>query len=162
VTYKLTPLAIVSAFVLTIPGLIVGGVAAFLYRSFLLPLFDGNLINWITAGWFETLTMAILPNAIHGAIAGALAIWVSFKIISRANYEIVAYSVSAIVVAFAALGFVAGIVQRGLSLSLIELASNTIGIVIGLFIAWSAVKDDQSKRFSQEQLAGGDAEDARP
>jgi hypothetical protein len=148
VTCKLTPLGILLAIVLTIPGLLIGGVIAFLYRMFLEPMFGGNLFNWISGGWFETLSMAIIPNAIHGIVGGGLAVWASFKILKRANYEIVAYSVSAIVVAFTAIAFFTGLAQKGMNVGLIELVSNTGGVVLGLFLGREHIKSDQQRYFA--------------
>lgn len=148
-TYKLTPLGILATIVLTIPGLLVGGIVAFVYRMLLGPAFYGNLINWISGGWFETLTMAIFPNVIHGVVGGGLAVWVSFKILKRVNYEVVAYSVSTIIIAFAAIALLIGILDEGLNVRLIELVANTVGIVFGLFAGREYIKEAQRLVLSQ-------------
>jgi hypothetical protein len=131
--HKLTWLAVILTFILLIPSLFVGGVMTWVYFAFLGILEDGTFLGWLTNGFFDLLILSIIPNFAHGVIGGAIALWVSTKELKHANYEIVAYTVSGIVVAFAVLGLIGGYVQSGVGWSLVELASNTVGIVLGLF-----------------------------
>lgn len=103
-------------------------------------MLEGNLLDWITAGWFKTLTLAIFPNLIHGAIAGGIALYVSARIVKHANYEIVAYSVSTIVIVLSVLSFMIVFGNLGISMDHVEIAANAVGTIGALFsIAISSV-----------------------
>jgi hypothetical protein len=149
-THRLTPLAILVTFILTIPGLVIGQIVSLLYDFFLGGMFDGNLFNWISGGWFKTITMAIIPNALSGAIAGFFAIRVTFAIkpLKQANYEITAYAVSAIIVAFTALAVLFILRQDGMNVRVIETLANTVGLIVSLFAAQQSVRDDQKALVS--------------
>jgi hypothetical protein len=147
ISYRLTPLAILITLVLIVPGLLLGAIAAYFYQATMGSLFEGNLINWISGGWFKTLFMSIFPQAIHGGVAGAFALWASAKMLTKANYEIVAYSVSAIVIAFAVLAVVLEISGKGINLTLLELTSQVGGLAAGLFLVWESIKEDQRCRL---------------
>lgn len=143
--HRLTPLAILVVFVLTIPGLVLGQIGSLLYGFFVGGMFDGNPLDWITGGWFKTIVMAILPNGLAGAIAGYFAIRVTFAIkpLKQANYEITAYAMSAIVVAFTVLAVVFVLQRDGMSVRVVETISNTVGLIVGLFATQQSVRDDQ-------------------
>src|SRR5262245_21281599 len=112
--HRLTWLAIIVAILMTIPGLVLGGIAAWIYKAFMLPYLEGNLLNWITAGWFEKLTVAVFPNVVQGMAAGAFGIYITSKILKFANYEIVAYSTATIVVALTLFGLSLAFAKSGL------------------------------------------------
>lgn len=135
--YKYTPWAILLTILLVIPGMILGALARHLYVSQLEGYFDGNLIDWVSQGWFKTLFMSVVPHAIHFGVAGAFAIWVCSKILKSANYEIVAYSVSGIFVALTLFLTIIVIASDGLSIGTIEQASETGGFVLGVFSVWA-------------------------
>ncbi len=130
--YRKTWLAIIVTFIAVIPAMIIGKFVSVLY-SFLMSRFEGGLLGWITFGWADRIFNSIFPNLVHGFIGGWLAVWLSCKLLKYANYEIVAYSVSTIICAFAFWGFLIGILQRGIGLDTIELISNTVGVIVGLF-----------------------------
>jgi len=108
-------------------------------------MFDGNLFDWISGGWFKTIVMAIIPNALAGGIAGYFAIRVTFAIkpLKQANYEITAYAMSAIVVAFTALAILFVLQREGMNVRVIETLANTVGLIAGVFGAEQSVRDDQ-------------------
>ena len=145
--HKLTPLAILAVFVLTIPGCVIGQIVSFLYVHFLMGYLEGNLFDWISGGWFKILMMAIIPNALSGAIGGFFGLRITFAIkpLRQANYEIAAYAISAIVVVLGALGILMIFTRDGISVRLIESLSNGVGIVAGLFSAHQSVQEDQNR-----------------
>lgn len=147
--HRMTWLAIIAAFVLLFPGLLLGGIAAWIYFNFLFPSLDGNLFNWITAGWFKTITMAIFPNVLHGGIGGAVAMYVTSRLLKFSNYEIVAYSVSTIVVLVGAFGLFAGFMNSRLGLGHVELVSQVVGMLGGLFFAAQHAKEEQRARMAK-------------
>ena len=130
---KWTWLAIIVAFLLLIPFLFVGGLAAYLYNALYGWIFEGGLFNWITAGWFEKIVKVVFPSIIQGGVAGFLALFVTSKILKRANYEVVAYTISGIVIFLTLLTLLLGLARNGLNIGMIGVISNTIGIVVGLF-----------------------------
>jgi hypothetical protein len=89
--------------------------------------------------------MAIIPNAIAGGIGGFVGVRLTFlvKPLKQADYEIVAYAMSAIVVLISALGIFVAFRQDGMSIGIVENISNGVGIIFGLFMAQQAVRDDQ-------------------
>lgn len=143
--HKLTPLAIFSVFVLAIPGLVVGQIVSFLYGLFLGGMFDGNLVDWATGGWFKIVFMAVIPNALSGMIGGIIGVRLTYLIkpLKQANYEIVAYAIATIVIALSALGIFVSLHRDGISIGIVENISNCIGIVIGLFVGSQSVRDAQ-------------------
>jgi hypothetical protein len=143
--HRLTPLAILIVFVLTIPGLVIGQIVSFVYGWSMGGMLDGNLFDWISGGWFNTIFMAIVPNALAGSIGGYFGIRVTFAIkpLKQANYEIAAYAMSAIFVVLAALATLLVLTQEGMNSKVIETISNAIGLIIGLFSAQQSVRDDQ-------------------
>jgi hypothetical protein len=143
--HRLTPVAIFAVFVLTIPGLVLGQIAAFLYGWFLSGMFDGNLINWISGGWFKIVVMAIIPNALSGVIGGLVGVRLAYVIkpLREANYEIVAYAISTIVVALSAIGIFIVFHRDGISIGIVENIANGAGIVVGLFVGQQSIKEDQ-------------------
>lgn len=135
--YKYTPWAILLTILLAVPGMILGALAKYLYISQMAGYFEGNLINWVSQGWFKTLFMSVFPHAVHFGIAGAFAIWICSKILKSANYEIVAYAVSGIFIALTLAMTIIVTANEGLSLATIEQASETGGFVLGIFIVWA-------------------------
>lgn len=147
--YEKTWLAIIVAFIAAIPGLIVGALVAHVYRS-LMRVFEGGLLDWITSGWADKIFNSIFPNLVHGMIGGAIAIWLASKILKRANYEIVAYSVSTIICMLALFSIVLGGLKDGLGIATIEIISNSAGVVAGLFIGSQGARERQ---FVVERIA---------
>jgi hypothetical protein len=91
--------------------------------------------------------MAYFPNFLGGMIAGlfGLGVTAAIKWFKQANYEIVAYSVSAIVVALEAMTLLFGYQREGLSLNMIETLANAFGVIAGLFMAQQQVKENQQR-----------------
>jgi hypothetical protein len=118
-------------------------------------MFDGNLFDWISGGWFKTITMAIIPNALAGAIAGYFAVRVTFAIkpLKQANYEIIAYAVSAIVVVFTVLAVLFILQRDGMNVRVIETLSNTVGLIGSLFAAQQSVQSDQRALVPRNTVA---------
>ncbi len=143
--HKLTPLAIFTVFVLVIPGLVVGQIVSFLYGLFLGGMFEGNLVDWATGGWFKIVFMAVIPNALSGVIGGIIGVRLTYLIrpLKQANYEIVAYAIATIVIALSALGIVMSLHRDGIGIGIVENISNSMGIVAGLFVGYQSVRDEQ-------------------
>lgn len=143
--HKLTLLAILVVFVLTIPGLIIGQIVAMVYGWFIGGYIGGNPFNWISGGWFNTIIMAIIPNALAGGIGGFFALRVTFAIkpLKRANFESVAYAMSAVAVVLVGLGIMMVLNRDGMNIGVIESLANTVGLIIGLFAAQQSIRDDQ-------------------
>ena len=81
--YRLTWAAIIVALVLVVPGFIVGGVVAMLYKSFLGSLgIGGN--HWIFfLEWIDKIVLAWFPSLLHGMVGGALAIAIAIAITGK-------------------------------------------------------------------------------
>jgi len=153
--HKLTPAAICVVFVLTIPGLVMGQIVSFLYGLFLGGMFDGNLVDWATGGWFKIVTMAVIPNALSGIVGGIIGVRLTYLIrpLKQANYEIVAYAISTIVIALSALGIFMSLHRDGIGIGIVENISNCVGIVVGLFIGYQSVRDEQRSRVARSKPA---------
>lgn len=150
ITHKLTPLAILVVFVLTIPGLFLGQILALLYGLLIGTYLQGNLIDWVTNGWMSTLLKAVVPNVISGLVGGMIGIVLAFKIkyLRQANYEIAAYAVSAIALTITVLSLFFLFHSEGMSVRMIESLSNVLGIVFGLFSQQSSIRQEQRKAVS--------------
>lgn len=135
--YKFTPWAILFTLLLSVPGVLLGGLVKAIYTWQFAGYFDGNLVNWVSSGWFKILFMSIFPHLVHFGVAGAFSIWLCSKIFKSANYEIVSYSVSGIFLVLALLIIGFNISQKGISLEILELISETVGFISGLFIVWA-------------------------
>lgn len=153
--HKLTPLTILVVFVLTIPGLVIGQLISLVYGWFIGSMAGDSLFNWISAGWFHTIVMAIIPNALSGAIAGYFGIRVTFtiKYLKQANYEIAAYAMSAIIVALTVFLVFVALKEDGMSIRVVELVSNTAGLVGGLFGGYQSVAQDQRRAMRMDAPA---------
>ncbi len=143
---KYTWLAIPATLVATIPGLLVGGVAKFIYLAMIGPMIEGGVLNWISDGFFGRVITSIFPEAIHGAIGGAMGIFLAHKFIKQADYNVVAYCVTSLVIMFSliAIGFASSPLA---SLDTLSLVSNTAGLILGLFsVASTLSSPSQSQR----------------
>jgi hypothetical protein len=139
---KYTWLAIPVTLLATVPGLVLGGVVKFLYLAFVGPMIEGGILNWLSDGFAEKLFTAIVPEGLHGAVAGYFGIVVVHKFLKQADYNVVAYAVTSIAIVFSliALGFSASL----LSLDTAGLIANTIGLAAGLFAATQSLPQNES------------------
>jgi hypothetical protein len=136
-------LSIAVVFLLLIPATFVGGIAKLIYLAAVGHyLASDGLINWISGGWFDRISLAVFPNLLHGAVAGALAIYVASRILRRVTFETAAYAVSSLVVLIALIGGLFGFAKDGFGLELVELVANTAGIIAGLFLTAQGVDQD--------------------
>ncbi len=135
--YRFTWAAIIAALCLILPGFIVGGVVAFLYKSFLESIGIGSS-HWIFfLEWIDKVVLMGFPSMMHGAIGGGLTIIVTSKIFKYANMSIVRYTTSAIFILMLIVASVYAfffipfdeILINDLTKATIE----TIGVIVGLF-----------------------------
>ncbi len=131
---RFTPAAIALVLVLLIPGLLVGAIPAWLYRVMVIPEFEGGIFNWISSGWFYAVVSNILPNFLHGCVGGWFAGWACRKLIHRANYEIVRYAASSVIVALAAFILLYALSSHGLTLMIVSSVLQVLGIIACLFV----------------------------
>lgn len=141
--HKLTWLAVILTIVLQFPGLVIGFVIAFVYRYILEFFLAGSILDWISQGWFNKILLTYFPAFLSGGIGGGLAILVASLILKRANYEIVMYAVSSVVIAFTAVALVGNLAQFGVSLTILEIGANTFGIVVGLYAVATHIKEER-------------------
>lgn len=134
--YKLTWAAIISAIILIVPGFIIGGVVAILYKWSL-----GHFIGIGGDHWFffmEWIDKAILlwfPALIHGAVGGVFAITITGKIFKSANLKIVSYSASLVYISMVVMTafYYHFAIFNEVNADLISVIAETVGIVLGLF-----------------------------
>lgn len=157
VNHTQTSAAIVLAIVLLVPALIVGYIVTYIYFNFVLSNLEDSIFDWITGGWFRKIMYAILPNVLHGAVGGGLSVWICGKVLKKANFNVAAYAIAAILIAFLIFflyltfksGFEVSIFNTRYDYGLVESISNTAGIIIGLFIAAAIVAEEQNKAAVQ-------------
>ncbi len=106
-------------------------------------------------GWFKIVTMAVIPNALSGIVGGIIGVRLTYLIrpLKQANYEIVAYAISTIVIALSALGIFMSLHRDGIGIGIVENISNCVGIVVGLFIGYQSVRDEQRSRVARSKPA---------
>lgn len=135
--FKLTWAAIIAALVFLIPAAIVGGCVSLLYKL--------SLYKWVSPGFFTDM----FPGLLHGSISGIGAIGGAYVIFKKADYNVVCYSFSSIVVFVSVASSLAVSTFRHIPLSeAILIASQTVGIVAGAFIMREPVQKKQEERFS--------------
>ena len=125
-SHKRTWAAVIVAVLLVIPGTLVGALVAMLYRGFL-----GNRLG--ESSWFSTIALLWFPSLLHGAVAGAVAIYGTKLLFKSANLEIVSYSASAVWVAVGLIAGIVGTAAIGLQGDLVSLIAQVSGVVLGLF-----------------------------
>ncbi len=83
-------------------------------------------------------------------VAGFFGLRVTFaiKYLKQANYEIVAYALSTIVVTFAAIAVFGLNKNAGFDVRVVTLVSNTVEIVGGMFVAQESVRGDQRRSLA--------------
>jgi general stress protein CsbA len=146
--HRLTWLAIVLTFLFLIPGEVVGHVLALLYRFIASGLFfSGNTIfDMSTRGWFSRVGSEGVASGIQGLVAALLAALVCDKITKFADFRIVAYSNTALVVAITIIGLLTSYAESGLGMNNFVIVSNTIGLVAGLYVAAERIREKQDER----------------
>ncbi len=70
------------------------------------------------------------------------------KILKYANYEIVAYSTSTIVILFTVLAGLFGFARHDLGTDFLAIIANTIGLIAGLFITNQSIGESQRAQRS--------------
>jgi len=109
-------LAVIVTFLLLILGLFIGQIVSLIYGYFLRGMIEGNLFDWLSNGWFNKLAMTYFPALLAGMIAGAFGIYVTSKILKKANYEIVMYAASAVVITLTILSLMFSYLRSGINL----------------------------------------------
>ncbi len=146
--HRLTWLAIILTFLFLIPGEVVGHVFAFLYRFVVSGLFfSGNTIfDMSTRGWFSRIGSEGIASGIQGLVAALSAAWVCDKITNAADFRVVAYSDTALVVAITVFGLLTSYAESGLGMNNFVIVTNTIGLVAGLFVGAEHIREKQNER----------------
>jgi hypothetical protein len=129
-----------------LPGLAAGAVVAFLYRyQFREPdllglqaLFGSNLLSAINAV-FKWIFFGGIPSAIHGGIAGAIAIFLANFAYTGGRLSAVARKAGLIVTTFMLVVTFVGLFTAGWQLSLLEAWLQIVGFWIGLASTASAL-----------------------
>ena len=143
-TYKLTWAAILVCFLLTIIGLFVGGVAAWLYKLMLMWFLVDSIFTWIGLDIVNEIFLEWFPALLQGGVGGYLGIFVTSKIFKYADYNVVAYSASALVIGSAVLSFVILVAQdRLFDLTTVAIIASTIGTVVAYFIGKTTIDTEQ-------------------
>jgi hypothetical protein len=135
-----TPLAIILAVSLLVPGTFLGGLARIVYLFFV-----GSRLS---AGLLGDIGLIFFPNLLQGSIAGALSLYVTSRVIKKANLEITAYTVSAVVVVLAVIGATIGFAPQGLYSEIAGLIAFTIGVIGGLFITAKSITEERARASS--------------
>jgi hypothetical protein len=154
---RFTWLAIALTFVLLIPGEIAGYVIAIFYRWAMEYFVEGSLLDYLTAGWATVLLLEGFSGIVHGAAAGAIAVYICARMIKRADYLIVAYSNAALVIAFSFLALLMGIARfgiLGLDIHHLGMIANTVGLVCALFAVAREIDGQQNISRTQTAASG--------
>lgn len=136
--HRLTWLAIILTFILLVPCAFIGYIVGYAYQFSLGWMMGDGLADWITDGWATIILLKVFTNMLRGAIGGWLAMFVCSKILKQSDYHIVAYTNSALVIAFTLIGLAFGF-AHGFRLTDLAMVSNTVGIVVALFICAAEV-----------------------
>jgi len=128
------------------PGWVIGVVIAFVYQYILRSYLEWNPWDWLTNGWFSKIALTYFPALLCGLVAGMFGIFVTSKILRRANYEIVAYAASGIIIAVTILGMLADLTRYGINLETLWMVAGTLGIIIGLFSGYAGIKEEHAGR----------------
>lgn len=135
-------ISIFLVFVLLIPAMFIGILAKWFYMMTVGHyLVRGGILNWLSAGWIDKISLAIFPNLLHGCVSGVLAVLGASLIMKRTRFETASYAVSSIVVVFAFFGGLSGFLRNGFAIQTVELVANTVGIVVGMFFGARQVED---------------------
>lgn len=130
--YRRTGIAVPTALVLFVPGIIIGGILATIYELILkyfmitltwLPFYE--LVETVVVYWFGGL--------LQGGIAAAVAVGGSLAMFKEANPQAVAYSTVAVWLTFMLVASMIGISALGFTLSLVEAVAFSVGIALGAF-----------------------------
>ncbi len=138
----------IIAIAAVIPGMLLGGIAAIIYRLmtgyeigrhpdfFLMrTLFGidtpGQIVEWIFFSAF--------PLTIHGIVAGAFAMFVASLVSQHPNHALVAGVTGGIYTGIMIVAYVFTLVVRGFDQQILESACQVIGLWIGLFFVAEAL-----------------------
>ncbi len=142
--YSLTWAAIIIAIILVVPGFMIGGIVALIYKWFLGGVFGIGGDRWVFfIEWIDKIVLLWFPALLHGTVGGVFSIAITGKIFKSANMEVVSYSTSAIIIFI----FVAAVIfsfyitdiredlvlHEDLVSVMLSTAAEIIGIVLGLF-----------------------------
>lgn len=131
--------------VLIVPGILVGGLVRIAYLFMVGHLLHGGALDWITNGWAGAISLELFPNALHGFVGGAVALYLSSRVIKSVRFEIASYAVSSLLVVFAILGVMAGWFQRGLELGMLGVIAQTAGCIAGIFAVAPSVDSEAGR-----------------
>ena len=92
-TNRRTPLAIVLAVALVLPGMLLGGAVALAYSALMTDWHEGAQWNSFFATAYEFLLIGLMPEFIRGAVAMYVSLGLTFLTFKRANRAAVTYVV---------------------------------------------------------------------
>jgi len=132
VQHRFTRAAILVAIFMVVPGLLVGGIVANIYKWFLAGYLGQdswlgffNFINKVAMLWF--------PSLLHGCIAGLVALVITRNLFKAGNLEIVSYAASAVWIACGVTLGAFGTAGMGFQEDLVGLGAQVAGVTVGLF-----------------------------
>ena len=148
--HRRTLLAIAVCFVLTIPGFAIGWIVATIYSFILIGwVGGGSLFDYIGLEIVTSIFQVWFPALLQGIVAGVVAMGVTGIILKRANYDVVAYVSSAIVVVPTIYLIAEGQILRLETVTLIAGSVGTIGAYFA--IALNIVEETQSVASSVKE-----------
>ena len=80
-----TPLAILTALALVLPGLLLGGLAALVYSALMAGWDEGGQWNPTFVGLFEAVWIDLMPHVIRGTVAIAASLSLTFWVFKRVD-----------------------------------------------------------------------------
>lgn len=132
IPHRFTWAAIIIAIFMVVPGLLVGGIVANIYKLFLTAYFSQD--SWL--GFFnfiDKVAMLWFPSLLHGSIAGLVSLYITRNLFKAANLEIVSYAASAIWIACGMTIGAFGTAAWGFQEDLVGLGAQVVGVTFGLF-----------------------------
>jgi hypothetical protein len=145
---EFTWLAIILGFVMSLVGLVLGGVVKFVYLLLTFRyLSEGTIFDWFGLEIVSDIIFVSSGAIVHGVVAGMFSIITTSKILKNSDYKVVAYVLSTIVILFTAFSYY-GMYGRYtpemieyFALGVTEILSITVGIIAGYFVAYFAVQE---------------------
>ena len=131
---NLTWLAVIVTMIATVPGEVAGTLAGSIYGTVLGHLIEGNVLDMLSNGWATTIVVKGGSAFLAGAISGLIAMWLCVRLFKAADYIVVAYSVSSVVIAFTIVAVLSDTAKENLGLSTFAAVINSIGLISALFM----------------------------
>lgn len=123
-----TALAIAVCVAMVIPGLIVGGIVTAIYRLML----SGILQTSFLPDFMIRVGLQWFPSLLHGGVAGAVALYLTTRVIKGAEIKIVAYATAAAWIAVMVFASSILIAVGGMLPDPIAGIAQVVGLALGL------------------------------